>query len=65
MNLENVAISTIMTKDVKTINEKDSLQQACKVMKLNNIGSVIVVDSNKEADKVPVGIITEREREMW
>ncbi len=61
MSLENVAISSVMTKDVKTINENDSLHQACKVMKLNKIGCVIIVASNKEAEKVPVGIITERD----
>jgi CBS domain-containing protein len=61
MSLENVPVSSIMIKDVKTVNENDSLQQACKVMTLNKIGSVIVVASNKEADKVPVGVITERD----
>jgi CBS domain-containing protein len=61
MSLENVPVSSIMIRDVKTIGENDSLQQACKVMQINNIGSVIVVASNKEAEKVPVGIITERD----
>jgi predicted transcriptional regulator len=30
-------------------------------MRINNIGSVIVVAGNKESEKVPVGIITERD----
>ncbi len=60
MSLDNVPVSSIMVRDVKTIVENDSLQQACKVMQINNIGSVIVVASNKES-KVPVGIITERD----
>lgn len=61
MSLDNVPISSVMIRDVKTIGENDSLQQACKIMQINNIGSVIVVASNKEPDKVPVGIITERD----
>lgn len=61
MSLENVPVSSIMIRDVKTIGENDSLQQACKVMQVNNIGSVIVVASNREPDKVSVGIITERD----
>jgi CBS domain-containing protein len=61
MSLENVPVSSIMVRDVKSIGENDSLQQACKVMQINNIGSVIVVARNKEPDKVPVGIITERD----
>src|SRR5690606_614804 len=60
MSLDNVPVSSIMVRDVKTIGENDSLQHACKVMQTNNIGSVIVVDSSKES-KVPVGIITERD----
>lgn len=61
MSLDNVPVSSVMIRDVKTVGENDSLQQACKVMQINNIGSVIVVASNKEPDKVPVGIITERD----
>jgi CBS domain-containing protein len=61
MNLDGVPVSSIMIRDVKTIGENDSLQQACKVMQINNIGSVIIVAGNKEVDKVPVGIITERD----
>lgn len=61
MSLENFPISSIMIKDVKTVGEIDSLQQACKVMQINKIGSVIFIAINKESDKVPVGIITERD----
>lgn len=50
-----------MIRDVKTVGEIDSLQQACKVMQIHNIGSIIIVAINKESDKVPVGIITERD----
>jgi predicted transcriptional regulator len=47
MSLDNVPVSSIMVRDVKTTGENDSLQQACKVMQINNIGSVIVVASKK------------------
>ena len=32
MSLENVTVSAVMVKDVKTANENDSLQQVCRVM---------------------------------
>lgn len=59
MSLENVPVSSVMIRNVKTVGENDSLQQTCKVMQINKIGSVIVVANNKETDKVPIGIITE------
>jgi CBS domain-containing protein len=61
MSLENISVSSIMIRDVKTVGEIDSLQQACKIMQINKIGSVIIVAINKESNKVPVGIITERD----
>ncbi|HEX7033876.1 MAG TPA: CBS domain-containing protein [Nitrososphaera sp.] len=60
VSLDSVPVSSIMVRDVKTVGENDSLQQACNVMQINNIGSVVVVASNKES-KVPVGIVTERD----
>ncbi|NOJ28429.1 MAG: hypothetical protein DA330_10510, partial [Nitrososphaera sp.] len=48
-----------MVKDVKTVSTTDSLQHACKVMQANKIGSVIVIQTNGESKKVPIGIITE------
>ena len=51
---------TIMTNDVKTENENENIMTVCKVMRDNNIGCVVVVEiQNKE--KIPVGIITERD----
>jgi len=48
-----------MTKNVKTIQSTEQLFNACKVMKDNNIGCVVVVDgSNKNK---PIGILTERD----
>jgi CBS domain-containing protein len=52
-----------MIKDVQVVDENASLQQACKVMTFNNVGSVVVV-TNVDSDnnnRIPVGIITERD----
>lgn len=50
-----------MIRDVKTLSDSDSLEQACRVMNDNAIGSVIVVRSGEGPEKIPVGIITERD----
>lgn len=47
-----------MTKNIKTIQSKERLFSACRIMKDHRIGSVIVVD---ESSNNPVGIITERD----
>jgi predicted transcriptional regulator len=48
MSIENVAVSTVMVKDVKTANENNSLLEICRIMNINKIGSVIIIaDFNK------------------
>lgn len=60
MSLDSLSVSSIMSKDVKTEYENQNIKAACKVMHDNNIGSVVVVKGqNKE--KIPVGMITERD----
>jgi CBS domain-containing protein len=60
MSLDSLMVSSIMTHDVKTEKEDQNIMAACKVMNDNNIGCVIIVKiQNKE--KLPVGIITERD----
>lgn len=67
--LGTVPISSIMTKEVRTANEDQSLYEVCKIMHENNIGSVVITKRRKEAENVaeakagvePVGIITERD----
>jgi CBS domain-containing protein len=61
MSFDSVSVSSLMIRDVKTIFESDSLQKACEIMQTNNIGSVIVVAGNNAPDKIPLGIITERD----
>lgn len=58
MSIDSVAVSSIMTKDVKTATENQTIHDICKIMHDNNIGDVIIV---KEFGSEPVGIITERD----
>lgn len=58
MSIDSVAVSSIMTKDVKTATENQTIHDICKIMHENNIGDVIIV---KEFGSEPVGIITERD----
>jgi CBS domain-containing protein len=48
-----------MTKDLKTIKLTEPLFNACRIMKDNRIGCVIVVEESNNNN--PVGIITERD----
>ena len=64
-----VPISSIMTKEVRTANDDQSLYVVCKIMHENNIGSVVITRRRKESESVDeakaavdaVGIITERD----
>ena len=49
-----------MTKDIKTIELTEPLFNACRIMKDNRIGCVIVVDESGSSNN-PVGIVTERD----
>ena len=67
--LDIVPISSIMTKEVRTANEDQSLYEVCKIMHENDIGSVVITKRRKEvegateakAEVEPIGIITERD----
>lgn len=48
-----------MTKNIKTIKLTEPLFNACRIMKDNRIGCVIVVEESNNNN--PVGIITERD----
>jgi CBS domain-containing protein len=49
-----------MTTDVKTENENENIMAVCKVMRDNNIGCVVVIKA-QNTEKIPIGIITERD----
>lgn len=58
MSIDTISVSGIMTKDVKTSTETQTIHNICKIMRDNNIGDVIIV---KDIGSEPVGIITERD----
>src|SRR5262245_59692143 len=63
--IKNIDLTHLMTKRVITVAENQSIQDASKLMYQNNIGSIIILkngdESENENEKVPVGIITERD----
>jgi CBS domain-containing protein len=59
MSLDSLSVSSIMSKEVKTESENQNIMSACKVMRDNDIGCVVVVNV-QDKEKTPVGIITER-----
>ena len=64
-SLKNITVSSIMTPNVITVNEKQTLREGSKFMYQHNIGGLIVLmdTSNNETEEIdkPIGIITERD----
>jgi CBS domain-containing protein len=60
MSLDSVIVSAIMSKDVKTEVEEQDIGAICRIMDHNDIGSVVIVE-RQDKDRIPVGIITERD----
>ena len=59
MSIESVPVSSVMTKDVKTADESQTIRTVAALMTDNNIGSIVIT---KKGDKqTPIGIITERD----
>jgi len=52
--LSQIKVREVMTRDVKTVTEDTTLEDAARIMVNNKIGSIVVV-----RDGMPVGIITE------
>ncbi|BFH72770.1 CBS domain-containing protein [Sulfurisphaera javensis] len=50
-------VSQLITKKPVIANEKISIKEAAKIMKKEEVGSLIIVDKNNKA----VGIVTERD----
>lgn len=59
VSIESIPVSSVMTKDVKTANEGQTIRAVAALMTENNIGSIVIV--TKEDKQKPVGIITERD----
>jgi CBS domain-containing protein len=60
MSLDSVLVSAIMSKDVKTEVEEQDIVAICRLMDDNDIGSVVIV-KRQDKERIPVGIITERD----
>ena len=60
MRKESMPVSSIMTLDVKTATQDETIQTVCKSMYENDIGSIVVVKRTIEGI-TPIGIITERD----
>lgn len=59
MSIESVTVASIMTKEVKTAKESQTVKAVAKIMNETDIGSLVIVKGT-EVDK-PIGIITERD----
>lgn len=71
-NIKNMTAAEFMSRNVRTIKENESMGQACKLMYQENIGSIVVLRGNTDANRpgmsesiikseTPVGIVTERD----
>ena len=60
MSKESELVSTIMSTNVKTATEEETIQTVCKSMYENQIGSIVVVKRTVDGIN-PIGIITERD----
>ena len=60
MSKESEPVSTIMSTNVKTATEEETIQTVCKTMYENQIGSIVVVKRTVDGIN-PIGIITERD----
>jgi len=60
-SIETLSVSSFMTRDVKTEKEDQNVLAACRIMHVNNIGSVIIAKKDDKNNIKPVGIITERD----
>jgi CBS domain-containing protein len=59
MSIDSISVSSFMTTKIITETEDQNISSASRKMHQNNIGSIIIVDN--ERDGRAVGIITERD----
>lgn len=55
-SLIDLAVESIMTRDVKTVEEDEAMSNSVKIMNEADVGCVIVLENSK-----PAGIFTERD----
>ena len=56
-SLDSIPVSSVMKSPIKSVKENDTIQQACKTMIENDVGSTIVITESN----APAGIITEKD----
>ena len=59
MYCEKISVSNLMNPKVQTDFEDQNIKSSCNIMLASDIGCVIIVTHNRE--RIPVGIITERD----
>lgn len=59
LSVDSISVSSFMTTKIVTDTQDQNISSVSKKMDENNIGSVIIIDN--ERDKKAVGIITERD----
>lgn len=57
MTLDSLTVSDFMSRNVKTGKEFQSVREISKMMKDNNVGSIIILAN----DNKPIAIVTERD----
>jgi CBS domain-containing protein len=57
MSLDSLTVSDFMSRNVKTGKEFQSVREISKMMKDNNVGSIIILAN----DNKPIAIVTERD----
>ena len=60
MSKQSKPVSSIMTTNVKTATEDETIQTVCKSMYENEIGSIVVVKRTIDGIN-PIGIVTEKD----
>jgi CBS domain-containing protein len=60
MSKQSEPVSSIMTTNVKTATEDETIQTVCKSMYENEIGSIVVVKRTIDGIN-PIGIVTEKD----
>ena len=60
MSNQSEPVSSIMTTNVKTATEEETIQTVCKSMYENEIGSIVVIKRTIDGIN-PIGIVTERD----
>ena len=56
-----MTISAICTRDVVATRRTESVVDAARLMRKHHVGCLVIVEDNAQGNKVPVGIITDRD----